>query len=231
MREESTFLNETDEVVSLSVRNFQSQFYGWGPPRKRPPGTTIYVQGGTGEWIHYIEQGLIKLTVTESEGNEYIVALRRKGWLLAVSAVILQESHLVTATTLTPCTLRSIRQEKFLEQLRKNIGLSLTINRMLCREIKYNIKRLSHLNRRDAMDRIEGLLVELILEEKDGGNGSFLPIEVPLRNTEIAQIVGATAEHTSRLLRKLEDRGLVQRERSCLMILRPQDFLLNVGTA
>jgi CRP/FNR family cyclic AMP-dependent transcriptional regulator len=220
--QESMFRREPNGEPPLAC-DLRPYLSAWGAPRTCPRNAVLFLQGSLADRLYYIEQGLIKLTIVDSQGGECIVALRRPGWLLGISAVILFSNYPATATTLTKCTLRSIRREKFWEHLQNNIGLSLQMNRMLCQEIGYHLTRQSHLSRRGDSKRLENLLSDLIIEEC-GGEELPEPFEIPLRNHEIAEIIGFTVEHTSRLLKKMEDGGLIKRTRSNLVILRPQDL-------
>jgi CRP/FNR family cyclic AMP-dependent transcriptional regulator len=223
MKHGITFLEEPSGGTP-NVCDFRPYLSMWDAPQEYPRNTILYLQGCIGDCLYYVEQGLIKLAVVDALGGECIVAIRHPGWLLGISAVILQGDYPATATTLTACTLRSIRRKKFLENLQENIELSFGVNRMLCEEIGYHLTKQSHLSRLCATKRLETLLLDFIVEEY---RGKKLPrtFEIPLRNHEIAEIIGATEEHTSRLLKKMENDGLVLRTRSNLMILRPQDLL------
>src|SRR5262245_49627170 len=85
------------------------------PPREFPPATPLFVQGNEAQEVFRIERGLVKLSHLDEDGQELIVGLRSKGQWLGTASAIVQESHPVTAITVSNCSLSIIPSEIFLQ--------------------------------------------------------------------------------------------------------------------
>jgi CRP-like cAMP-binding protein len=92
------------------------------------------------------------------------------------------------------------------------------LDRLTAREIAASDARLTDLGRRSAHERVAGLLVQLYLRLRqrrrvDGNSFAF-----PLRQHHIADALGLTAVHVSRVLKDLKADGLVSIDHERLTI-------------
>src|SRR5215467_14816932 len=78
-----------------------------------PAGVRLFTQGGASADAFFIAEGLVKLQRVQDGGQEVIVGLRGTGWFLAASAIVLERAHVVTAVTVTECTLSRIPALQF----------------------------------------------------------------------------------------------------------------------
>jgi hypothetical protein len=80
-----------------------------------------------------------------------------------------------------------------------------------------------------AMDRLEGFLRQLILEQEPAIGPAELHksmrLQIPLKLRELAQLIAIAPEYLSRLLRELEQQGTLRRDKGWLIITDPCKFL------
>ncbi len=67
--------------------------------------------------ILILVEGCVKISVNSSEGRRLILWIARPAELLGLAAVLRGCCHEVTAETLHPCTIASIRRQEFLDFL------------------------------------------------------------------------------------------------------------------
>jgi len=77
----------------------------------------------------------VKLVCDDDKGNDVLIGLRRRDWLLGIVSVLLKRPHVTTAVSLTLCTLRGISAKPFLDLPTKDSRFSFHINRLLIQEI------------------------------------------------------------------------------------------------
>ena len=84
-----------------------------------------------------------------------------------------------------------------------------------------------NIGRRDALTRVAHLLCELALRIRSAGLGQDHRYTLPTQE-HLADCVGLTAVHVNRVLRQLDERGLIERERRSFVI-RDWDGLRRAG--
>jgi CRP/FNR family transcriptional regulator len=187
-----------------------------------PADMGLFQQGFSPYYVYFIERGLVKLSRVEQDGQQVIIGLRSTGWLLGASSVILQNNYTASATTLTPCHLRRISSEAFLHLLKTDVQFSWHIQQAQSREAYEQVSKITELSCLSARTRLERLLWCLISSLGSDHTQSEVKIEVPLKQLEIAQLIGVTAEHFCRMLKQMEVEGMLQRKKGWLIIKEPQ---------
>ena len=83
-----------------------------------PGRTVIFNEGQQSKAVFVVCEGQLKLTSTSREGRTMILRLSGPGDLLGLSAILNELPYEVTAETLEPTVLKSVRRADFLEFLR-----------------------------------------------------------------------------------------------------------------
>jgi CRP-like cAMP-binding protein len=159
--------------------------------------------------VFVLNRGLVKLIRVEEDGREMIVGLRSPDWILGAASAVSGGTHVVTAVSVTACRLRRISAKEFLEHLRSDLQLSWRLHKMHSGEIREQFARMSQLGNSSARHRLEYLLWHLDSTLKDDGTVQYTATNLPLKHWEIAQLIAVTPEHLSRLLKKMQQEGLI----------------------
>ena len=191
-----------------------------GPPVSQvyPIATELFQQGTLAQEVYFIEKGAIKLVHVNPNGKEVIIGLRSSGWLLGAPEVILNQPHPATAVTLTRCYLNRVASETFRLLAKHNTSLSAYLHQVYSREVFEQMMRIAERECCTARQRLEILLKRLIpeLDERDPEKEIWL--QVPLKHSEIARLISVTPEHFSRLLKQMEQDGLIGRKGGWLVV-------------
>jgi CRP-like cAMP-binding protein len=167
--------------------------------------------------VYQVNLGLVKLSRLEPDGQELIVGLRGPGRVIGAAASLLECPHATTAATLTRCQLRSLPSSEFRRLVRSDPRLSWDLLRMQSRELLEQVQA-AGLTRVPARQRLEHFLWELIGSLEPNERQVPIRLRLPLRQWELALLVGVTREHLNRLLKQLEDDGALWRHKGYLMI-------------
>jgi CRP-like cAMP-binding protein len=138
--------------------------------------------------------------------------------LVGAAAATLRRRHPVSASTVTACVLRALRIETFFSA-EANPSVAAWLRRMAAREVYDQIVAIAQLATVDARGRLEHLLMQLLTKERDSTETDG-EVDVLLTRNELAQLIGTTREHVSRLLKEMHDEGVVTRTNSRLKVLR-----------
>jgi len=210
-------LFQIPEMENFNPNDFFCPFFkereddlaGCGPLQSYPSGTEIYREDAVAEVVYLIERGIIKLSRIDLNGKEIIVGLRSRYWLLAAPAVFLGMPYLYTATTVTPCHLRPITAKCFFHVLKTNEAVSREMYRLLSQEVISKLRKVEEVSCMSANERMRQFLRQLVAElspEKSQAHDHF---QIPLKQYELAQIVGVSPEHLCRVVKDLEQEGVV----------------------
>ncbi len=143
-----------------------------------------------------IESGIVKLVHLEPDGSEYIAGLRSDGWMIDAASAILDTFTPFTAVTVTPCEVSSVPLEAFRQQLLSTPDLMRDLLLLVCNEIQAEREQQVEIRGRSAQSRLTRFLDELAsLADRHSIFG-----QLPLKQSEIAQLLSITPEHLSRLM-------------------------------
>jgi CRP/FNR family transcriptional regulator len=220
---------ETADYFQSLFSTPDANLYGWSPPNTYPSGVELFRQSEPATKIYFIERGIVRLSCVGPGGQEVIISLRRRNWLLGVTQVIVDNVYLATATTLTRATMRCISAVSFMGQLKMDIALSVELNRMLSREIRGNLDKIITLGCMSATERLRHFLRELISEEDPDELRKKGELELPLKSNELAEIVAVTPQHLYRLLKDPELRTHLKHSGKILTIVDPLAFMHKDG--
>lgn len=206
-----------EQNTSYKPQSFFSTFFkehendlaGCGPVQSYPSNAEIFNENDTAEVIYLIERGFIKLSRLEPDGREIIVGLRGRYWLLGAPAVFLRIPYTYTARTLTPSRLRSITTRCFLHLLKTEVAFSWEIYRQLSQSVHDSLKSVAELTSMSATERLRIFLCQVVMElcpEKVGMHDHY---KVPVKHHEVAEIIGISPEHLSRLVKQLQMQNIL----------------------
>jgi CRP/FNR family transcriptional regulator, cyclic AMP receptor protein len=167
--------------------------------------------------IVILVEGCAKISVNSSDGRRLILWIAKPGALLGLTSVLRGSCHEVTAETVHPCTIASIRRQEFLDFLLRHPAAYQGV----ARELSVEMSRAC-----DQM-RIMGLsasatikLAWLLLKWSDGGRMTRwgTSVAVPMTHEEMGECIGVTRETVSRAMTYLRRRGLIDVQDSALIV-------------
>ena len=227
--QESAQKSGESDVYLASILSAGENVHGWGPTQHYPANTEVFHQDTSANAVYLIERGLVKLTWVGPEGQELILGLRRRHWLTGTPAVLLQQRFAFTVTTLTPCSLRCISAERFLQLVNTDADFCRLLLRMLSNQILSDGMTIAALGCMPAKDRLETFFRELVLEQEQATKPAErkrpMKLHIPLKLKELAQLIAITPEYLSRLLSNLEQQGTIRRDKGWLVLTDPSKFL------
>jgi CRP/FNR family transcriptional regulator len=190
-------------------------------PIQVPLGVELLTQGENPSAAFLLASGLVKLSRSNAAGKVSIVGLRGEGWVLGLSAVILDSMSVISATTMAPCRVHAIPATELRAWLRDNLPVAYAALEMISQEDHEQLAERADLGMRSASARLEQLLWALTADTPavDGRNPASF--HLPLRFGELAQLLSVTPQYLSGLLTALRSRGVIRTSRGALVVSRP----------
>lgn len=188
------------------------------PGQEYPPGVELFKQEALPQDVYLVESGLIKLVYVEQNGRAVIIGLRSPGWLVGGASVILGEPYAFSVTTLTTCRLRRVTAAAFLNLLKTDQEFASYFHRAQSYELHDQLTHLVRFGCLSARDKLEQLFSQLTSSLAPHGAEREVRLRLPLKYWELAELIGVTPEHLSRVLKEMQQDGLVFRERGWINI-------------
>jgi CRP-like cAMP-binding protein len=164
----------------------------------------------------------VKLTRTESDGKRVIVGLRKTGWMLGAAAILSGEPYASTAETVTRTKLCFVPAEMFNQLMDTNAHFSRWISMILSREVRFSILSYSEKSCLSGRHRLEKFLWEMIKAQDGCDTKKAVKIPIDLKHWEVAQLLALTPQYLCRLIKQMENEGIIMRKKGWLILPEPK---------
>ncbi len=182
--------------------------------RRRYPAKTAFIHpGDSADSLFYLISGQVTVFIEDDEGREIILTYINKGEFIGEMGLFIPTpKRSVMVRTRSACELAEISYNKleqlFETELRQHTrSILYAVGRQLTERLAATSQKVSHLAFLDVTGRIAGTLLDLCkqpdaMTHPDG-------MQIRITRQEIGRIVGCSREMAGRVLKELEERGLI----------------------
>ncbi len=176
----------------------------------------LYFEGGEAKHLFSLKSGLVKLVKSLENGKERIVRALFPGDVFGFEG--LAETHYpLTAVVLKDSDICSVPRDRFLEFLRTNPDVALSVIAFLVSEVGRVRSQITDMSFKDARSRLATLLLSLVVAEECGSRGK-LSLELPFSSQEVGEILELSSETVSRTWTALEKDALIEKSGRQILI-------------
>lgn len=175
--------------------------------RRYPRGSTIIYAGEESDSIFYITKGSVTVLIEDDSGREIIVAYLNAGDFFGEMAMFGEGTRTAWVKAKTECEVAELSYNKFADLSRRDSGMLYTLTSQLVDRLNKTTQKVSDLAFLDVTGRVARTLLDLCeqpdaMTHPDG-------MQIKITRQEIGRIVGCSREMVGRVLKTLEDQGLV----------------------
>jgi CRP/FNR family transcriptional regulator len=213
-------LRPTRMFCSLSAETL-ADFDAIGVHSILPRGAMLFQENAPGQAVYVMCSGQVKLSCSSREGKTLILKIAVPGDLLGLGAVISGSNYEVTAETVQPTEIKSIRREEFLSFLKKHGEASMHVAKALSEEYKaafFDARRLALSG--STAGRLAGVLLDWGRAESCGK--PEMRLTMALTHEELANLVGCSRETMTRMLGRFKRDKLIQMHGVSILIPAPE---------
>lgn len=179
-----------------------------------PPKTVVFRPGDLGDRLYYIADGSVSICVEDEDNDQELVLayLNKHEFIGTIGVFKGSETRKVTVRTRTQCQLAEMSYDRFRQLLKKELleyapDMLFMIGEQLAGRLLKTSRKFSDLAFMDVEGRIARTLLELSKEpdamtHPDG-------MQLYITRQEIGKIVGCSREMVGRVLKEMEDKGLI----------------------
>ena len=159
--------------------------------------------------------GRARVLTADSRGREVILAVLQPGDYVGEMSLIDNEPHSATVRCELQCDVLILGRAEFARCLPENSSLSYAIMRGLVQRLRSADRQIESLALLDVYGRVARTLLEMA--ETDGDQRI---IRNKVSRQDLAKIVGASREMVSRVMKDLEERGMVQTQENGSVVIK-----------
>jgi CRP/FNR family transcriptional regulator, cyclic AMP receptor protein len=183
--------------------------------RNHPSSQVLLLENDWGGSVYFILEGWVKIRTYNLDGKEVTLNILGKGELFGEMAALDEVPRSTDVITLVPTLIGNMPAQDFVQLLNSEPKAGIRLSQLMARRLRQVNRRL-RLRESDSVSRVADIL--LFLADGQGKPGEQ-GIEIPnLPHRELSSLSGLARETVTRVLSKLEKKGLIQRERDILCI-------------
>ena len=177
--------------------------------RRFPAKSTLIYAGDKSESLYYIVKGSVTVIIEDDEGREMIVTYLNDGDFFGEMGVFEQQDNSRSAwiRTKVECEVAEINYSKFHELSKEYPEYLYALGAQMARRLRNTTRKVGDLAFLDVTGRVARTLLDLSKEPDAMTHPDGMQIKITRQ--EIGRIVGCSREMVGRVLKTLEEQGLV----------------------
>ncbi len=169
-----------------------------------PKNTILFSEGDQSDSFYVVLSGKVNVGINDEEGREVILSILGEGEYFGEMALLDGEPRSAFVMTKEPTQLLIISKKDFESFVETNPDIIINVLKGLLKRLREANKKIESLALMNVYGRVARLLTQLSVTRDDK-----TMIEDKLTHQEIANMVGASREMVSRVLKELSDEGYI----------------------
>ncbi len=165
----------------------------------------ILQTGDQTEMLYVVISGRIKVTMGDDQGKEVVLAMLGAGEYFGEMALLDGGSRSANVIAVESCELLSLSKHEFIQCLKNNFSMTMMVMQGLVKRLREADKKISNLALMDVYGRVAKVLLEMA-ETIEGDRA----IVKKMAKKDIANMIGASREMVTRVMKDLELRGMIE---------------------
>lgn len=186
--------------------------------RRFERGEMVFRMGEPCDAFHVVVTGQIKLFGLSPAGHEKVIELIGPGGSFAEALMFLSRPCMVNAQALADALLLTVQRAAVVDELQRDSRFAMRMLAGLSRRLHGLVHDVQAYALQSGMQRVIGYL----LRDHDGDETAadeVLTVSLPVSKATVASRLSLTPEYFSRVLRELEDAGLIEVDKRHIRIL------------
>lgn len=177
--------------------------------RKYPSKSTIIYAGDDSDALYYIIKGTVMVIIEDDEGREMIMAYLNEGDFFGEMGLFdktANRSAWIRAKT--ECEVAEISYNKFKQLAKEDADILFAVSAQIAGRLRATTRKVGDLAFLDVTGRVARTLIDLCKQPEAMTHPDGMQIKITRQ--EIGRIVGCSREMVGRVLKNLEEQGLIQ---------------------
>lgn len=189
--------------------------------RRCERGDGIFMVGQPCDGFHVVVTGQVKLYALAPSGHEKVIELISPGNTFAEALMFTGKPYIVNAQALTESLILTVKKQAVMDEIARDPRFAMRMLAGISRRLHGLVQDVEASALHSGIQRVIGyLLRDQCLE--DVPPGQVATVSLPVSKATIASLLSLTPEYFSRVLRELEEGGLIAMDRRDIRILDVQ---------
>ena len=176
--------------------------------RRYPAKSVIIYAGDQSDVLYYIVEGSVTVLIEDEDGHEIVLAYLNPGDFFGEMGLFGEDSNRSAwIRTKSQCELAEISYNRYRQLAEEDAGILFALAGQMATRLRNTSRKVSDLAFLDVTDRVARTLLDLCkqpdaMTHPDG-------MQIKITRQEIGRIVGCSREMVGRVLKSLEEQGLI----------------------
>ena len=207
------FIDRVSEIASLS------ELYSDRKPRQYKKKETIYYNGDSPHFVHYVSKGRVKLVNMNEDGKEYISGMVCAGEFFGYLSIMESKPYNVSAIAMEGSEVHRIPREDFEKLLHSDRDVRNAFIRLLADSVYEKESKLLSLAYDSVRKRTANALLELYDRARESGRADE---GLELARQDLAGMVGTATESVIRTLSEFKEDGAIEMKGKKIIVVKPE---------
>ncbi|NOY65948.1 MAG: cAMP-activated global transcriptional regulator CRP [Gammaproteobacteria bacterium] len=203
--------------IKITVSPVIAKFLSACHTKKYATKTVIIHAGDTPDVLYYIIEGSVTVLIEDSDGREIVLAYLNKGDFFGEMGLFDDSTRSAWIRTKTSCELAEISYDRYRQLANEDPDILFELAAQMAMRLRKTSRKVSDLAFLDVTGRIARTLLDLCKEPDAMTHPDGMQIKITRQ--EIGRIVGCSREMVGRVLKNLEEQGLISVSGKTIVVL------------
>ena len=177
--------------------------------RKYPAKSTLIYAGDDSDALYYIIKGTVMVVIEDDDGREMIMAYLNEGDFFGEMGLFDEAAgRSAWIRAKTECEVAEISYSKFKQLAKEDADILFAVSAQIAGRLRATTRKVGDLAFLDVTGRVARTLIDLCKQPEAMTHPDGMQIKITRQ--EIGRIVGCSREMVGRVLKSLEEQGLIQ---------------------
>ncbi|AUM12219.1 cAMP-activated global transcriptional regulator CRP [Ketobacter alkanivorans] len=177
--------------------------------RKYPAKSTLIYAGDDSDALYYILKGTVMVVIEDDDGREMIMAYLNEGDFFGEMGLFDEAAgRSAWIRAKTECEVAEISYTKFKQLAKEDADILFAVSAQIAGRLRATTRKVGDLAFLDVTGRVARTLIDLCKQPEAMTHPDGMQIKITRQ--EIGRIVGCSREMVGRVLKSLEEQGLIQ---------------------
>jgi CRP/FNR family transcriptional regulator, anaerobic regulatory protein len=204
--EANSYRSQTNSQGVIASRDSSADRFERGTIRRIEAKEHVFCDGDPRTHVFRIEEGVVALSKLLGDGRRQIIEFAYPGDYIGLGTM---REHIFDAQATCAAKVRSLSASALEQEAARDAGLALKLYKAVSAELAAARSLLVSVGQQSAMEQLSAFLLSLTARNAGTGGDENI-VKLPMRRSDIADLLGLTIETVSRTITKLRTMRVIE---------------------